>query len=224
VTEGRLIRIEWHYIKFLDEQSKHGPRTLQKHLSSSPEFFNELLTLCYRSKHEGEASETPDSSAHQRYMAKCAFELLHEWDRVPGANDDGAVDEGVLRDWCNKVRQIAEASGRLGVCDNHIGELFAKSTQQDADGTWPCLAIRRVAGEIDSESLGTGMSCGIHNLRGACFRGTGGDQERTLAEEFRKRADRIRFESPFVARVLNSVVHDYENEAKWWDERDQWEK
>lgn len=224
VDDSRLIPIEWHFIRLLDEHSKHAPRTLQRHLSSSPEFFNEVLGLCYRSRHDNEETESPEPSEHQRYMAEHAFHLLHEWNHVPGTVDDGSIDENVLRDWCIKARQIAEGSGRLGVCDNYIGELFARSKQRDSDGAWPCLAIRRVAGEIASDSLGSGMSCGIRNLRGASFRGAGGDQERGLAAEFRERADRIRFDSPFVARVLDSVVQSYESEAKWWDERDRWEE
>jgi hypothetical protein len=51
----------------------------------------------------------------------------------------------------------------------------------------------------------------------------GGDKERSLAGEFQKKADRIRFDSPFVAQILDSVVEIYEREARWWDERDRWE-
>lgn len=223
VDEARLVPIEWHYIRILDEHSKHAPRTLQKHLSASPAFFIEVLSMCYRSKNDTDSDPKTEPSAQQRYMAEHAFHLLHEWDRVPGTQDDGTIDENFLRDWCVETRRLADEAGRLVVCDDHIGQLFARSTQEDPDGTWPCCAVRSVASEIASDSLGSGMSCGIRNLRGACFRGSGGDQERTLAIQFRKRADQIRFEAPFVARVLDSVVQSYESEAKWWDERDRWD-
>lgn len=223
VDESRLISIEWHYIQLLDERSKHAPRTLQKHLSSSPEFFNEVLSLCYRSKPEDDVSTEEEPSEHRRMMAEHAFHLLHEWDRVPGTLDDGTVDKEKLSEWCTVARRLAEHSGRIEVCDDHIGQLFARSKEEDPDGVWPCSAIRSVASEIATDALGSGMSCGILNLRGAGFHGPGGDQERALANEFRQRADRIRFDSPFVARVLDSVVQSYEREAKWWDERDRWE-
>lgn len=224
IDDARLIPIEWHYIRLLDEHSEYSPRTLQRHLSSSPEFFNEVLSMCYRSRHENEDDEATEPSEHQRYMAEHAFRLLHEWNHVPGTVDDGSIDENLLRDWCSKARRIAGELGRLDVCDTYIGQLFARSEQRDDDGAWPCRAIRQVAGEIATDSLGSGMSCGIHNLRGAGFREPGGDQERKLAAEFRERSDRIRFSSPFVARVLDSVVESYENEAKWWDERGRWEE
>jgi hypothetical protein len=223
VDEARLIPIEWHYIRLLDGHSKQAPKTLQKHLSSSPEFFHEVLSQCYRSRNEDNNNADQEPSANQRYMAEHAFHLLHEWDRLPGSRDDGSVDENALRQWCVETRHLAEESGRLGVCDDHIGQLFARSKHEDDDGTWPCSAVRAVAGEIGTDSLGSGMSCGIRNLRGACFRGSGGNQERNLATTFQGRADRIRFDSPFVARILDSVVQSYESEAEWWDERDRWE-
>ena len=142
---------------------------------------------------------------------------------MSGTQDDGTVDTNALRGRCTETRHLAEETGLIGVCDDHIGQLFARSKQKDTDGAWPCSAIRSVAGEIATDSLGSGMSCGILNLRGACFRGSGGDQERELANEFRQRADCIRFDSPFVARVLDSVVQSYESEVNWWDERDRWE-
>ena len=167
--------------------------------------------------------EEQESTDHQRYMAKHAYRLLHDWSLLPGTNEDDSVDEGQLREWCNDARRIADASGRLEVCDSHIGQLFARCKAKDSDGKWPCTAVRRVAGEIASDSLRSGMYCGIKNLRGAAFRASGSDQERALADDFRAKADRILFDSVFVAEILDSVAQSYDREAKWWDERDRWE-
>lgn len=222
IDQNRLIRIEWHFIRLLDGRSGHSPKTLQRYLSTSPEFFNEVLSCCYRSR-KPEVEEEQNSTDHQRYMAEHAYHLLHDWSLVPGTNEDGSVDELQLREWCNEARRIADETGRLEVCDSHIGQLFARCASEDADGKWPCAAVCRAAMEIDSESLASGMACGIQNLRGAGFRAKGGDQERELAETFRKKADKVRFDSPFVAGVLDSVAESYDREAKWWDERERWE-
>lgn len=226
VDPERLMRVEWGYIRLLDEHSGHSPRTLEKHLSSSPEFFNKLLSLCYRSRDDDATEERPEPTEYDRCMAEHAFDLLHYWKRVPGTMEDGPIDEAILRNWCNEARRIAKASGRLEVCDNYIGEVFAKCKKADGDGTWPCSAIRNVAEEIarESDSLCSGMLCGILNLRGAVWRGPGGDQERQLAETYRARAERIRIRAPRMARVLDSVVQSYESEAKRWDEQERWEE
>src|SRR5690606_22859079 len=93
----------------------------------------------------------------------------------------------------------------------------------DSDGKWPCDAVRRVIESIGGDSIGSGLYCGIKNSRGAVFRGKGGDQERELAEKFRQRAERIRFDAPFTAGVLDNVASSYDRAARDWDERDQWD-
>lgn len=222
VDQDRLIRIEWHFIRLLDSHSGHSPRTLERYLSSSPGLFNEVLNCCYRSR-KPEAQVEENSTEHQGYMAEHAYRLLHDWSRLPGTQEDGSVNEDELREWCKEARRIAEETGRTEICDSHIGQLFARCAAEDSDGKWPCTAVRRVAGEIASDSLSSGFYCGIKNLRGAGFRARSSSQERTLAEEFRAKANRIRFDSPFVADVLDSVARSYDREAEWWNERDRWE-
>jgi hypothetical protein len=222
VDADRLGAIEWHYIRLLDEPSQTVPLTLYKRLSSSPEFFNEMLMLLYRSKHASELDDAQASLLQKQYLAKHAFYLLNNWNRVPGSTDDGTINEPDLRKWCATARQIAQERGRIGVCDVHIGQLFARSTSQDMDATWPCQAIRAVAEEIATDALGRGMSSGILNSRGAVFRSSGGKAERELSADYRARADRIRFKSPFVARVLDSVARSLDTESKHWDEEERW--
>jgi hypothetical protein len=222
IDQDRLIRIEWHFIRLLDGHTGHSPRTLQRHLSSSPEFFNEVLSCCYRSK-KPEIRDEQSTTDQQRFMAEHAYHLLHDWSLLPGTQEDGSMDEAQLREWCEEARRIAEETGRLEVCDSHIGQIFARCQTEDPDGRWPCAAVRHVATRISSESLATGMACGIHNLRGAGFRASGGDQERTLAEEFRRKADGVRFDSPFMAEILDSVAESYDREAAVGDERGRWE-
>ena len=41
IANDRMIQIEWHFIRLLDEHSLHSPKTLHKHLSQSPGFFDE---------------------------------------------------------------------------------------------------------------------------------------------------------------------------------------
>lgn len=222
VPQDRLLRIEWHFLRLLDRHQGHSAQTLQKHLSASPAFFNEVLSCCYPPD-ESEDQEEEEATDHHQHMSQQAFHLLHDWDRMPGMKDDGSIDESQLRAWCTEARRISEGLGRLRICDAYLGKLFAKCKSQDADGTWPCTAVRRLASEINSNSFASGMACGIQSLRGAVFRvKDGGSQERSLAQQFREKADRIRFNSPYVAQILDSVVEAYDRQAKWWDEQDRW--
>lgn len=221
VAKDRLIQIEWHFIRLLDEHSRQSPKTLHAYLAESPEFFHEVLSSCFRSRNEPvDASKKSDE--HAKYMAEHAFHLLHSWSHIPGTQEGGSIDEQCLQKWCSKARELAAASGRIEVCDVQIGEMLSRCPTEEEDGSWPCRAIRNVIELIHSDSLCSGLSCGIHNSRGVTFRAEGGAQELELSEKYRKLADKVRFESPITARVLQGVSEDYERESRWWDERERW--
>ena len=222
--ETRLSRIEWNYLRLLDEHSGHAPRTLICQLCLSPQFFIELLSLVFRSRNEPELENDPMTEAEAKSrsaQATQAYRLFHEWKQIPGSDDTTNVDESALRQWCDEARSLAIACGRIEVCDSQLGQLFAHAPADD-DGKWPCRAVRRVIESVATESLGSGLHCGIFNSRGAGFRGTGGDQERELAAKYRSQAEAIRFDAPFTSDVLMGLARDYEHQAKDWDERDRW--
>ena len=224
IDETRLSRIEWNYLRLLDEHSGHAPKTLVRQLCRSPQFFIELLSLVFRSRNEPE-SENEDLTEieieNQTARVTQAYRLLHEWKTIPGTDDNTNIDEQALRTWCHEARGLATECGRLEVCDGQLGELCAHAPA-DEDGKWPCEAVRRVIESVASESLGSGLHCGILNSRGVGFRGKGGDQERQLAAKYRGQAEVILFDAPFIAEVLMGVARSYEHQAKEWDERDRW--
>ncbi len=225
VDQQRLAFLEFHYIEVLDEHSGHAPIVLRKQLAESPTLFNEILSVCYRPRHRNES----ENSSHQpdpqhKCMAEHGFRLLHEWDVVPGTDEHGVVKEEALRAWCMAARRIAAEADLLEICDEHIGQVFARSEQTDDDHSWPCRAIRRVAEEIKTRSLSSGMYCGICNSRGATWRSRGGDLEREEEAKFRRKAELIRFDSPLVAGILDSVADSYHREAARWDDDERWGK
>jgi hypothetical protein len=155
-------------------------------------------------------------------MAEHAFHLLHDWNHIPGTRDVGSIDEQQLKDWCLKARELAIASGRIEVCDVQIGEMLSRCPLQDEDGSWPCQAIRSVIEAIASDSIASGLHCGISNSRGVVWHGEGGTEERGLSTKFRNLANKVRFDSPSTARVLDSVADSYDRQSQWWDEQEKW--
>jgi len=219
---SRLIRIEWNFLSYLEQPSNRAPKTLHRHLCDSPAFFVEVLSVLYRSKNEPrqvEQQRVPDE--RRAATANRAWQLLHDWKLLPGTKADGSIDEQNLRSWCDEARRLAAAGGRTEVCDNHLGQLFIHAPG-DGDGKWPCDAVRRLVESIATESLASGLDCGIHNSRGVVWRGKGGDQERELVAKYRRQAEQIRFDAPFTANVLDGVADSYEAEARRWDEEERW--
>ena len=101
--------------------------------------------------------------------------------------------------------------------------MLARCPLQDEDGSWPCRAIRSVIEAVASDSIASGLHCGISNSRGAVWRNEGGTQERELSTKFRDLANKVRFDSPNTARVLDGVADSYVRESQWWDEHERWE-
>ena len=223
VDQGRLIAIEWGYFPLLGRYSGHAPRALQSRLGNSPEFFVQVVGFAFPSRLKSEQTERPEPTPYERSRGEQACQLLLEWKVIPGTNEDGKVDETILRNWCHEVLRLAEEVGRKEVCEDLIGQVFAHSPEDD-NGSWPCNAVCRVAEEIQTKRLASGMYCGMLYSRGAIFRASGGDQERELAQRYREKSDRIRFEFPFVARILDDVVRNYEGEATQWDEWERWDE
>ncbi len=156
--EASLLALEFSFLQLLGDHSGHEPRTLFKRLETHPEFLVEVLSHCYRSRREDVAArEESEGRNLNAAVATQIYHLLHEWKRIPGTNEQGEVNETALRSWLNTARQLAEEVGRLEICDNYVGQVLANAPP-DADGTWPCLAIREVATGIGTESLASGCT------------------------------------------------------------------
>jgi hypothetical protein len=67
--------------------------------------------------------------------------------------------------------------------------------------------------EIHPEPMMEGVATGVYNSRGVHWRGEGGDQERELAEKYRKWGQALQFSHPYVSSKLLMELAEYEREA-----------
>ena len=137
----------------------------------------------------------------------------------PETQPNGSIDLKGLKDWLKQVRTLTRGSGRADIGDKMIGRLLSHCPL-GSDGIWPCEPVREVLEDLGSQDIATGMWIGIRNARGATWRGAGGDQERGLAEQYRSWSREVAFEYPFTAGMLEQIGASYDQEAQWWDNRD----
>jgi hypothetical protein len=210
-NDQRLAPLEWHFQRLL-ERVGSGPVVLYRWLATHPPFFIEVLGCLYRSEHQPAGKTKLASDSESR--ATSAFHLLHNWRLIPGTQADGSVAEEELRSWIDEARRLAIVSGHLAVCDSTIGGLLAHSGD-DADGSWPCKAVRNVLEAIASDDLLHGFQLGIYNSRGVGRRAhrEGGDQERALAGKFDERAKLIEITCPRTAALLRKVADRYRHDS-----------
>ena len=221
--ETRVAKIEFAFLPLLDPHFLL-PKALQRQLARDPQFFVDCLRLLFRARNAaGELEDNPSDDSEslevRKDRAQRIWRLLHDWQTIPGTDDEGVVVASSLRAWLDEARAQARQAGRLEVADVKIGEVFAKSPP-DADGGIPLVAVREAIEEVKSDVIERGFSIGLHNLRGVYSKDLyeGGKQERELAEKFEGYA-KICSRWPRTAKALRSVAADYRREAKEEDER-----
>ena len=145
-------------------------------------------------------------------MAERGYKLLEAIKRIPGHNDLGELEADRLAKWIATVRQSCAELGRADVADICIGKVLSCASRED--GVWPCEPVRDVMEDIQSELHDEGARTGVFNSRGVHWRGEGGDQERELAEKYRKWGSALQASHPFVAsKLLMGLAKTYDHEA-----------
>lgn len=219
--EKVIPRLEWLYLPILSQVgSGRPPRVLHRELSHDPVFFAKVIKYVYKprgGKKEGEDEALPQELLQQR--AQLAWDLLHTWKTVPGTDDNGLVDYEELKVWVDKARVECKRLDRKEVGDIHIGQVLAHSTSEDQE-LWPPEPVCKIIDKIQSDELDRGFCTGIYSKRGIVTKSAfeGGQQERALAEQYRRYAEKWTNSYPRVAGVLMKIAAGYENEAQQEDQ------
>jgi hypothetical protein len=219
VSEDQLARLEWIYFQAL-RYSQRPARVLHRALARNPQFFVELVNLIFLPAAEsGVVEEPPKDPEQAQTLARQAYDVLHDWARVPGADDHGLIDAAALEDWVKEARKLLARSGRGDIGDQRIGEILATSVRQP-DEPWPPKAVREVIEVSRSRHLETGLEVGVYNRRGVTVRSPhdGGEQERGLAEQYRRDAEALRFDWPRTAATLDRIAESYARDADHEDQ------
>ncbi|MGF6858210.1 HigA family addiction module antitoxin [Paraburkholderia sp. CI3] len=218
LTLDEKAGLEFAYIEALarpwDRQGSYGIPNLERYVGAHPELFIQAITWIY--KREDGASDPaefqvpPDRITE---MAERGYKLLEAIHRIPGHNDLGELEADGLAKWISTVRQSCAELGRSEIADHCIGKLLS-SAPVGNDGGWPCEPVRDVMEDVQSEPLMSGARTGVYNSRGAHWRGEGGDQERALAEKYRKWGQMLQVSHPFVAsKLLERLADNYDRDA-----------
>ncbi len=219
VAEEEMAQLELQFITVLDH-SEHGIPNLERQLGKSPLLFMQALALAFK---RNDNNEDPpewhlDNVGNKEAVFTAAYTLLDKIKRIPGTDDDGAINAPALKDWVTEVRSLCLKYGRAEIGDQKIGQILSAPIVGD-DGVWPCPAVRDVLEEIGSPDIALGMRIGVYNSRGVHWRGEGGAQERDLAEKYRNWARQLAFEYPYVANLVEEIAASYDHDAVREDSR-----
>lgn len=191
---------------------------LERYVEQRPEFYVQAVAWTYRRKDgKNDPTELQVPPERKAALSGRSHRMLHGMTRLPGYGQGTELRYDLLIEWVRQVRARATEIGRLAVADVCIGTLLT-AAPAGADGVWPCEPVRQVLEDIQSEPMIRGISTGRFNMRGAHWRGRGGDQERSIADDYRKAAGALEYSHPFVATaLLANLAQQYERIGKHED-------
>jgi hypothetical protein len=100
----------------------------------------------------------------------------------------------------------------LKVAQHSIGEILARAPVGE-DSVWPGSPARDILTRSDYEEMRRGFEIGTYNKRGIASRAptAGGDQERNLAQQYRKWGEALAVSHPHLADTLERIARHYED-------------
>ena len=225
-----VAHLEWAYLEILCDYNKDiQPQYLSAELATDSNFFIEILCWIYKGRDE-ETPQKVDESSQRR--ATLAYKLLNNWSTMPGQRPDGSIDISQALTWLSKAETACRKCDRYEVGFHHIGNMFArkckfwkekKSVGEKVVEIDIPYEICEIIEQLENSEIERGFSMGINNSRGVFWRsGKGGEQEREIAKIFNGYALSISSKYPRVARLMESIAHNYTADAKREDSRAEW--
>ncbi len=211
-----LIQLEFALLPALGFRQENKAKTLYEAVTTEPAIFTELLCLIYKAEN---ADRTDNLDDNLKTAANTAWELFHDYSRLPGTQADGTIEHQAFNDFIRDARELCRQQDRVTMCDQTLGQIFAHSPT-DEDGIWPCSVVRDLLDLDEMAALRRGFYTGTRNKRGVTTRSMleGGTQERELATWYRNHAAKIQFSQLNVAKLLEDIAQSYEREAQREDE------
>ena len=220
VSDSQIARLESPLIYVISERRPN--LALAREALRDPSLFADLVTSAFR-RADGEYGH-PLSDEERAAQFRFSFEVLSNLRGLPGLMEDGTVDSETLGTWVSEARRLCKDRDRKDIGDQRIGEVLANAPL-GSDGIWPCEPVRDLLeSEPSPQHIRIGFRIGKTNQLGVTSRGIfdGGDQERELAEGYRRDAARITARWPSTARLLRELAEGYEARGRHEDTRATW--
>lgn len=206
-----IYLIEWKFLPVLDKTYGASPKFLWQRLSDEPNFFCEIIQTIFRSKNEPEIIE--EHSEEKKKIIINSYNLLKNWETPPGLQKDGSFDVVALSDWLNFVKEETSKSGHLDIAMISLGEVLIHAPP-DLDGFWIHHSVAKILNGDDADKIRKGFETGIFNSRGV-IKGTRGEEERKLEEEYREKAEDVESQGYYrFAVTLRDISDMFREEAE----------
>ena len=221
--EERAAKIE---MKFFFAYSTHyslSPKNLFKVMSKNPSEYFDFFTYFYLPEDE-ELAEKELQEREKQESAKMFYEFkYHVFDKfnlIPSLQDDGSLNEEILSDWINKVRELATEKSKLKSADDCIGKMLAKYPINFNEKKGFPKAIYNIIENINTHEMKFAFEVQLNNNLGFTSRGAfeGGNIERHRAEHFNFLFEQTKITHPRTSIIFKKIRDRYIGDSIWEDE------
>ena len=214
VGDDRVARLEWAFYPALEE---HSPALLHEQMAKNAAVFVEIVKSAHLPSNRDLGGNKRPSGIDP--LIQNSRRLLWSWRHVPGTRDEGTIDPDELHRWIVEARQLLEEAGLLNIGDERIGRVLV-AAPPDSDSIGIPKVVRDLLESVDSPALRRGVHIELLERRGVTVRAmtAGGEQERTLAADYRQLAKHFANRWPQTAQIYRDLADGYENSARREDE------
>ena len=186
-------------------------------LSFDPHLFVEVISVLYRSAEDvahdvlSAAELLPEERALHDARVSAVNRILTAWQRPPGIDSGGAMDEHLLNLWTAEAQQLLDGADRREMGDHHIGLILAAAPADPGDDLLPAMPIRRLIESEQSASFEDGFVLGLCSKFGGGSGGVatqlgGGDAATRAVDAARSNMSALSSQWRRTRRLLERVV------------------
>ena len=216
---GRIAVLEWQYLPLLHHDPEFSSPNLYREMLRNLDLFVQFVEIAFTPA-SAAPDERPTLTTAQQQMALSAWDVLHDWPAsqfAPTVDDKGKLDAVSLDEWVDGAREKLVAVDRADIGDRMIGAALA-SSPADSNEEWPSEAVRNLLERLQSRIIEQDLYNTVLNQRGVTTRSPtdGGEQERRLAERYRKQSSHYQ-QWPRTAAIFSQLAKHYGHEASIHD-------
>lgn len=205
----RLAAIEFSLLPLLEVYSDSRPDALYAAIGCNAELFCEFIERGYKKRHQ---SEHDDAGLPQGLGQRFGM-LSVNFRSVPGMDWAGNFDAEVFKEWLAKVKTWSRENDRYEVAMQFTGQGISYAPKRGKVLIHePMIAALN---DADAEEMRKGYILGVINQRGAHFVDPTGNEERAIADEYKKASDdALTMGYQRYSNALRKIAENYEREAR----------
>jgi len=208
-----LIMVEFLLYRVLEHQMDMSSMRFVKELSRHPELMIQLVELAYISDDGSQEQLEGVAAKNRKVYGECASHiLLFGRNLVSFMNDKGELDGAFMKQYIDKLYDLAKERKRLGVIDYVVGNLLGDIPRGE---NYPPKELCEVVEELQSDVVDQHIRMRIVNSRGIISRSynEGGDRERSIVARLEKYKQKTKLLYPRMTKIFDDLIGEYNREA-----------